>query len=283
MQSQPKKFNVKEPSIRFDHPLWFKALEIITAKELKVAPLLSDFDMLMSFCGSIGTIVSGSGIERVFQNIYGENAAKHILIGKAVSRANRAHIVTRSALMIILYEFSLAKDDSSVDLGDIKNLYERVISKDETCVFENNSLQNLSLLVEEGKTELRGQSHKPKLRLQYIDYVEICRLFIYALEQLTGNCIFLTSKMLNLFAATGHVHYVKCSRIYLQMKVNLEHTHPWFYQRFAVEGLFVVRRSERFWAGLWPDLTIEQIMMRALKSRGGLTLGSSFTESVRIL
>ena len=88
--------------------------------------------------------------------------------------------------------------------------------------------------------------------------------------------------MLNLFAVTDHVHYAKCSRIYLQMKVNLEHTHPWFYQRFAV-GLFVVRRSERFWAGLRPDLTIEQIMMRALKSRGGLTLGSGFTESVRIL
>ena len=272
---------MKEPSIRFDHPLWFKALEIITAKELKAVPLLSGFDILMSFCGSIRTIVSGSGTERVFQNNYGENTVKHILIGKAISRANRANIVTRSALMI-LYEFSLAEDDSSVDLVDIKNLYERVISKDQTCVFENNYLQNLSLLVEEGKTELRGQSHTAKLWLQYIDYVEICRLFIYALEQLTGNCIFLTSKMLNLFAVTGHVHYAKCSRIYLQMKVNLEHTHPWFYQRFAV-GLFVVRRSERFWAGLWPDLTIEQIMMRALKSRGGLTLGSGFTESVRIL
>ena len=65
--------------------------------------------------------------------------------------------------------------------------------------------------------------------------------------------------------------------------VNLEHAHPWLYQRFAVEGLFVVRRSERFWAGLWPELSIEQIMMRALKSRGGLTRGSGFTESVRIL
>ena len=70
---------------------------------------------------------------------------KYILTGKAVLRANRAHILTESALIIILQEFSLAKDDLSVDLVDIKNLYERVISKDETCVFENNSLQNLSL------------------------------------------------------------------------------------------------------------------------------------------
>ena len=95
--------------------------------------------------------------------------------------------------------------------------------------------------------------------------------------------VFSTSKMLNLLAGTGHVHYAKCSRIYLQMMVNFEHTHPWLYQRFAVESLFVVRRSERFWAALWPDLFIEQIMMRVLKSRGGLTRGSGFRESVRIL
>ena len=95
--------------------------------------------------------------------------------------------------------------------------------------------------------------------------------------------LFSTSKILNLLAATGHVHYAKCSRIYLQMMVNLEQTNPWLYQRFAVEGLFVVRRNKRFRASLWPDLSIEQIMMRAHKSRGGLTRCSGFTENARIL
>ena len=65
---QSKKLNVKEPSITFDQPLWFKALEIITAKELKIVPLLGGFHMLISFYGSIVTIMSGSGIEQVFQN-----------------------------------------------------------------------------------------------------------------------------------------------------------------------------------------------------------------------
>ena len=88
--------------------------------------------------------------------------------------------------------------------------------------------------------------------------------------------------MLNLFAATGYVHYAKCSRIYLQMMANLECIHPWLCQRFALEGLFVVRRSERLWPGLRPDLSIGE-MVRALKSRGGLTHGSGFTESVRML
>ena len=43
-------------------------------------------------------------------------------------------------------------------------------------------------------------------------------------------------------------------------------------------GLFVCRRSHQYWAGLWPDLSIEQVMMRAIKSRGGLTRGSGFIQ-----
>ena len=63
---QSKKLNVKELSVTSDQPLWFTTLEIITAKELKIVPLLGGFHMLMSFYGSIGRIMSGSGIERVF-------------------------------------------------------------------------------------------------------------------------------------------------------------------------------------------------------------------------
>ena len=42
-----------------------------------------------------------------------------------------------------------------------------------------------------------------------------------------------------------------------------------------------MRRSKRFWSGLWSDLIIEQVMMKSLKSRGGLTSGRGMTESVR--
>ena len=66
--------------------------------------------------------------------------------------------------MIILQEFLLAKGESSIDIGDIKNLYERVISKDESCAFENKSLQFLSLLVEESKTEMRGLSRTSEVK-----------------------------------------------------------------------------------------------------------------------
>ena len=131
---------------------------------------------------------------------------------------------------------------------------------------------------------LQEKSRTARLWLQYVEYVETCINFIRASR--TGDWklhLYAISKMTNLYAATGHINYAKSARIYLQLMVDLENTHPWLHQKFSEEGLFVVRRSDRFWAGLWPDLTIEQVMIRSLKSRGGLTRGSGFTESVRTL
>ena len=42
-----------------------------------------------------------------------------------------------------------------------------------------------------------------------------------------------------------------------------------------------MRRTDRQWAKLWTDIVIEQVQIRSLKSRGGLTRGRGMTESVR--
>ena len=88
--------------------------------------------------------------------------------------------------------------------------------------------------------------------------------------------------MLNLFAATGHVYYAKSARLYLQQMLKLPKEHPWLYKQFVEFGYHTIRRTE-CGGGLSPDLVIEQAMMRSLKSRGGLTRGRGFTESVRNL
>lgn len=80
----------------------------------------------------------------------------------------------------------------------------------------------------------------------------------------------------------GHNHYAKCGRLYLQIMTDLRNTHPWLYSQFVDHGYHVVRRSDRYWAGLWTDLTIEQVMMKSIKSGGGLTHGSGFTDSVHL-
>ena len=87
---------------------------------------------------------------------------------------------------------------------------------------------------------------------------------------------------MNLFAATGHINYAKSSRLYLQLMLELPTNHPWLYECFIERGFHSVRRSSRYWAGLWTDLIIEQVMMRSIKSRGGLTRGRGITETVRL-
>ena len=58
-----------------------------------------------------------------------------------------------------------------------------------------------------------------------------------------------TLQMLNLFAATGHTHYAKNARLYLQLMNELPKTQPWLFDKLNF-GLHGVRRSDRFWAGL---------------------------------
>ena len=72
--------------------------------------------------------------------------------------------------------------------------------------------------------------------------------------------LFTIEKMLNLFAGTGHINYAKSARLYLQSMLELPSKHPWMYQKLAVDGYHFIRRSDRFWAGLWPDLVIEQVI-----------------------
>ena len=64
---------------------------------------------------------------------------------------------------------------------------------------------------------------------------------------------------------------------------DLPKSHPWLFNQFMSNGYHTIRKSNKFWGGISTDLAIEQILMRTFKSRGGLTRGRGFTESVRIL
>ena len=63
---------------------------------------------------------------------------------------------------------------------------------------------------------------------------------------------------------------------------ELENRHPDVYLKF-VSGRHVVRRSNKFWAGLSSDFVIEQTLMRSLKTSVNLTHGSRMNEEQRSL
>ena len=118
------------------------------------------------------------------------------------------------------------------------------------------------------KAFLAEKSRTAKLWLKYIEYVEVLKLFIQA--ERTGNWnlhLIAVEQMLNLFAATAHINYSRSFRLYLQLMWELPTDHPWLYHCFTEQGFHTVRRSSRYWAGLWTDLIIKQVMMRSIKSR----------------
>ena len=47
----------------------------------------------MNLLGAIGTLMNGSGLTDIFETIYGDNTAVHIMSGKAAQRAFRGHLL----------------------------------------------------------------------------------------------------------------------------------------------------------------------------------------------
>ena len=62
---------------------------------------LGAFHTEMSFLGSIGRIMSGTGLREILELIYAPNAVTHMLSGKAVSHAVRGFMLVDSALQTL--------------------------------------------------------------------------------------------------------------------------------------------------------------------------------------
>ena len=96
-----------DPIVTFDQPLWFKAMTIIesqtdSSKLSSVVLRLGGFHTLMSFLGSIGHLMAGTGLQELLEMIYAPNAVTHIFSGKPVARAIRGHILVDTALHAVL-------------------------------------------------------------------------------------------------------------------------------------------------------------------------------------
>ena len=283
VMKQAQQIGLPTPCITFDQPLWLKAVSIAKSGNLDVVIRLGGFHTLMSFLGSIGAAMAGSGIEEVLGEIYAENTVPHLLSGKAIARALRGHFIVHAALMRNLFKRVFDEMDAS-EVEEVKLLLDGVSSGSTTRVeiADSKLLNDVWSKVENLRKEIALNSETAQLWLQYANEIEVVKLFIVAERVGDWNLhLVAIDRMLNLFAATGHLHYAKCGRLYLQLMQDLPNSHPWLYKKFAEEGCHAIRRSKRYWSGLWSDLVIEQVMMKSLKSRGGLTTGRGMTESVR--
>ena len=260
--------------------------------------------MKMSFLGSIGHLMAGSGLEELLEVVYAGNTVCHMMSGKAVSRAVRGHMLVDAALNTMLladaYNVPLPTKDTvehppvemtpaadtepdeevpdtqetvTTDLSIASELYDQAMSSN--MPMEGLCSADVLVRIQSALNNKKESMHMrtAQLWLQYMDMIDILRNFIKA--ERTGNwrlhlqCV---QDMLPYFATSGHRLYAKSAYVYLQMMTALPETHPDVHKKFE-EGFHVVRRSNRYWAGLSTDLIIEQVLMRSVKTHGGLTRG----------
>ena len=96
VNNMAKSYNITTANITFDQPLYIKANDIVAKANLDIVVRLGGFHTLMSFLGSIGHLMKGSGFEEILGVLYGKNTVEHIMSGKAYARALRGHVLLMS-------------------------------------------------------------------------------------------------------------------------------------------------------------------------------------------
>ena len=179
----------------------------------------------------------------------------------------------------------LSADHNGTELLTVVDCLIRQVSEETLTLddaLSSDSLTQVKVAATEWRTSL-SEHRTAKLWLMYMSLVSILRSFIRAGR--TGNWqLYLQAlqQMLPYLAASGHHNYTKSLVLYLNKMQKLEDTHPHVYSKF-VDGLFVQRRSGNYWAGIYSDLYIEQVLMKNIKAVGGLTRGRGFEESTSLI
>ena len=100
------------PVITFDQQLWWVAFMIIQSQPhdsplWQIVLMLGGFHTEMSFLGTIGSLMAGSGLKEIMSQVYAEGSVEHMLRGKAVTRAVRAHFLVEGALNLMSTSMAL--------------------------------------------------------------------------------------------------------------------------------------------------------------------------------
>lgn len=270
--------------VTFDLPLYMKAHDIVhnaepTSYVKDVVVRLGGFHLLMSFLGSIGYVMAASGLEDVFKVIYAANSVEKIMSGHVYSRAVRAHMLSHLSLakkIMDSVEFTDHERDEIVFIvGDIER--SGILTAN-----GNMTMQDACAIFDEQLCTIESKGPTAKLWLQYFRMVTLMKHFIEAERSGNWNLHLDTiQRMLPYFHASGHFLYAIDAHLYLQdMAVLHEKIPQEELEKFTTGGYFTIRRTNKFWSGIMSDMTIEQTLMRSMKTSGGLTKGRGITDNV---
>lgn len=163
-------------AVTFDQPLYIKAAEMVASADIN-SPLkqiwvrLGGFHLLMSFLGSIGYIMSDSGLEDMWTTIYAKNSTTAMMTGHSYARSVRAHFLSHLALMLNLLKFECFDHiDKEIVQADYLT-FERQ---------QNSNLEQIHKMLIDKMQEEECSSRTGKFWCQYIKLIDLVKMFIYA-------------------------------------------------------------------------------------------------------
>lgn len=133
---------------------------------------------------------------------------------------------------------------------------------------ENGRFQALQTKFDDALQSLENSGPTAKLWTNYFRLVILMKQFIQA--ERTGDTQFASehhTENAAILSCYMPLVYAKCAHLYLQnmLKLNkkIDSTE---YSLFTTDGFFTIRRSDKFWSGVWTDMTVEQVLMCLMKS-----------------
>ena len=215
-----------------------------------------------------------SGLQQVIQLIYpGSTTANNIMSGGCFDKAIRAHLLIDAAICQYVMKHAFTEGEMSEMRSFISKVADEKAGAEHTspigAVFQQRFDKTFTRIANGGRT--------PALWVQYHYMVDVIKIFIRSecLADHNGHLSCIVTRMLDTFTAAGHHQYAKGARLYCQLMKQFE-TSPVYkeiFENFIAHGNHVVRYSSHDWSGTWCDMCIEQRLMKAAKSEGGLSRG----------
>lgn len=202
--------------VTFDQPLYAKAIKIVASADnsdpiSKIFVRLGGFHLLMSFLGSIGYIMSGSGLQEAMELVYAKNSVVHIMNGHAYERAMRCHFLIQIVLSKLLFDVAEVSPD-------LKQKVASFLNNVDLKKIDVDSAEKLMDEIEELFETLSERSKTSQLWLQYWKQISLVKLFIRA--ERMGDFelhLYCVKCMIPFFDAAGHLPYAKYAHYYVQV------------------------------------------------------------------
>jgi hypothetical protein len=182
-----------------------------------------------------------------------------MLNGHAYSRGVRAHILTNLILAgIILDEVDLTGKERAETENKLRESERSLI----LFVKENRTYQSLRAKFKTALHNLEGnQSCGTNIFTRLIQHNYSSRQSVRVIKNLH---LYTIDKLLPCFHSVGHYFFTKSVHLYLQDMMALEQRMDPTEFKIFIEQNFTIRRSDKFWPGLWSDLIADVVYEKLL-------------------